>query len=732
MDMSAFSDDNFNARDWINTTFRSPEVKENRDVFASSLVMKLQLYVQQVNSSLEETSQQVLQSLPRVMRDTDILQQEALMLREKMKTVREEMSKVQSDTGESLATLEHIDQLKTRLQKAKQALHEADNWSLLAADLEEVFESGDIESMSSRLTKMQQSLGALTSVPDYEERRLQLEGLKNRLEAIASPRLVQAFTSGSIDQSRVYVRIFVNMDRLSQLLKYYHKCQKGILLQQWRTIVDIEQDEGVVHLLKSCYEMFLAAWNDQVKWCSQVFTSIPPPSILVDLFSDTLASLEPSLNSCFDGPLKEEADPLSLLLELSQCTQQFVANLQATIESSSQGKYSVPDEKILTLARSVYHTWIPYVKQYSKLESENLKKQMSSNIVPQEDLAETVQSLGLSVTSAVGTMTDAQKRCFQLSHGCAFIGLLKAIKSYFNNYLEQFQTALKRLDKQKGNGEDWNMFQMCLSLLQGVGQLLSEVRHLDKELLQSLLNSTKTLPDEKSSPFTNFRLLLLDETGRKEFDLLLKSFQEGQEEYVLKSVLGAIEKLCGDVHRTTFAVILAPITVQLNLVQSAPAWCASVAKSPVTLTLDLPDYSFAPQEYITQIGQYLMTLPQHLEPFLLRDNPALTLALSVAVSEEAGGSADLLLAGVARTTCLTYCDRILGISQLTSSACKQLATDIDYLGNVLEDLGLGLSDQLSQLSNLLRIPADEYQSQSSGCQPKLVAAVRQMREITTS
>lgn len=731
MDMSAFSDDNFNAKDWINTTFRSPEVKENQDAFVSSLVMKLQLYVQQVNSALEETSQQVLQSLPRVMRDTDILQQEALMLREKMKTVREEMTKVQSDTGESLATLEHIDQLKTRLQRAKQALHEADNWSLLAADLEEVFESGDIESMSSRLTKMQQSLGALTSVPDYEERRLQLEGLKNRLEAIASPRLVQAFTSGSIDQSRVYVRIFVNMDRLSQLLKYYHKCQKGILLQQWRAIVDVEQDEGVVHLLKSCYEMFLAAWNDQVKWCSQVFTSVPPPSILVDLFADTLASLEPSLNSCFDGPLKEETDPLSLLLELSQCTQHFGTNLQAAIESSCQGKYSVSDEKLLALAQAVYHSWIPYVKQYSKLESENLKKQMSSSLLSQDDLAESVQSLGLSVTSAVGTMTDAQKRCMQFSHGCAYIGLLKAIKSYFSSYLEQFQNALKRLDKQKGNGEDWNMFQMCLSLLQGVGQLLSEVRHLDKELLQSLLNTTKTLPDEKCSPFTNFRLLLLDDTGRKEFDLLLKSFQEGGQEYVLKSVLGAIEKLCGDVHRTTFAVILAPITVQLNLVQSAPAWCAST-KTPATLTLDLPDYSFAPQEYITQIGQYLMTLPQHLEPFLLRDNPALTLALSVAVSDGVGGSADLLLAGVARTTCLTYCDRILGISQLNSSACKQLATDIDYLGNVLEDLGLGLSDQLSQLSALLRIPAEEYQSQSSGCQPKLVAAVRQMREITTS
>ena len=732
MDMSAFSDDNFNAKEWINNTFKSPEVKENKDAFISSLVMKLQLYVQQVNTALEETSQQVLQSLPRVMRDTEVLQQEALVLREKMKTVRDEMSKVQSDTGESLATLEHIDQLKTRLEKAKQALHEADNWSLLAADLEEVFESGDIESMSSRLTKMQLSLGALLSVPDYEDRRLQLEGLKNRLEAIASPRLVQAFTSGSVDQSRIYVRIFVDMDRLPQLLKYYHKCRKGILLQRWRALVEVEQDEGIVHLLKSCYDMFLSAWNEQVKWCGQVFTSVPPTSILIDLYADTLASLDPTLNTCIDTSLKEESDPLTLLLELSQCTQQFVSNLEAAIDASSINKYSVSDDKMLSLAQSVYHPWVPYVKQYSKLETVNLKKQINPNLISQEDLAETVQTLGQSVTSTVGTVIDAQKRCLQLSHGCAFIGLLKAIKSYISTYLEQFQTVLKRLDKKKGNGEDWNMFQMCLTLLQSVGQLLNEVRHVDKELFLNLSNTIKLSTNEKCSPFSNYRMLLLDEVSRKDFDLLCKSIQEGTDEIVLKAVLSAIEKLCGDVHRTTFAVILAPITVQLDLVQSAPAWCSSGNKTPTVLTLDLPDYSFAPQEYITQIGQYLMTLPQHLEPFLLRDNPALTLALSVAVSDGVGGSADLLLAGVARATCVTYCDRILGIAQLSASACKQLATDIDYLGNVLEDLGLSLSDQLSQLSTLLRIPADDYQAQSSGCLPKLVAAVRQMREITTS
>lgn len=41
-------------------------------VVVSSLVSKLQLYVQQVNSALEETSQNVLASMPRIMTDAQV------------------------------------------------------------------------------------------------------------------------------------------------------------------------------------------------------------------------------------------------------------------------------------------------------------------------------------------------------------------------------------------------------------------------------------------------------------------------------------------------------------------------------------------------------------------------------------------------------------------------------------------------------------------------------------
>ena len=96
-----------------------------------SLVMKLQLYVQQVNTALEETSQQVFLSLPKIMRDTKNLQQEALMLQEEMSMVKEEIAKIEGDTGNSISTIERLDRVKTQLEVAKQGLHESDNWSIL-------------------------------------------------------------------------------------------------------------------------------------------------------------------------------------------------------------------------------------------------------------------------------------------------------------------------------------------------------------------------------------------------------------------------------------------------------------------------------------------------------------------------------------------------------------------------------------------------------------------------
>ncbi|XP_046996397.1 conserved oligomeric Golgi complex subunit 7 isoform X1 [Schistocerca americana] len=739
MDISAFSEDNFDVKEWINKTFRRAEAQENRDAFASSLVMKLQLYVQQVNSALEDTSQQILQSLPRIMRDTEILQQEAMLLGEKMNAVKKDIEKVEQDTGQSMATLEHIDHLKTQLQAAKQALHEADNWTILATDMEEAFESGDMERIASKLVSMQQSLAVLANVPDYEDRKLQLEGLKNRLEALTSPQLVQAFTSSSVDQSLIYVQIFTSIGRLPQLLKYYHKCQRGALLHQWASLVEAE-DGGVHEWLRQLYDSLLSGWHERLRWCSQVFGAGPARSTLLALFADVLANLEPSPNLCIDAALKQRppSDQLSFLLSLKQLTSHFANNLHSVTDAPAvKADDSSEAELILSLAQAVYLPYVTYVAKYSTFEQQTLSPQLSAIESNKQDLMDTIQELGQSIPRVVSIISEANKRCLQFTEGCGYCGFIKAIQAFLGDYLDRYRAALKRLDQQKGDHEHWNMFQMCLTLLQNVGELLSQVKQMGADLVRSIQDTSQKLQAQNTSPFMQYKQLLLSPDGVKELDNLVVSIQEGGEISIVEPLISSLNKLCSDVHHTTFQVIFEPISSQLEHVQKAPAWSSGSAPS---VAADLPDFSFTPQEYITQIGQYLMTLPQHLEPFLLRDNPSLTLALRVADSEyqamsenSEAGVADALLGIIARGTCQMYCENILGICELSTSGCRQLATDIDYLGNVLEDLGLALSEHLTQMSSLLRLSPDEYQTRSSGCAaPRLVAAVRQMRNITSS
>ena len=58
----------------------------------------------------------------------------------------------------------------------------------------------DLALISSKLTSMQSSLAMLVDTPDYSEKCVHLEALKNRLEALASPQIVATFNSQSLGE----------------------------------------------------------------------------------------------------------------------------------------------------------------------------------------------------------------------------------------------------------------------------------------------------------------------------------------------------------------------------------------------------------------------------------------------------------------------------------------------------------------------------------------------------
>ena len=93
----------------------------------------------------------------------------------------------------------------------------------MLAEIEDDLDGGDLELVTKKLSAIQSSLKILTHAPDYEERVLHVEGLKNRLEAMSSPHLVQAFNNNDLAKAQFFVKVFGDMERSSQLLKYYRK-----------------------------------------------------------------------------------------------------------------------------------------------------------------------------------------------------------------------------------------------------------------------------------------------------------------------------------------------------------------------------------------------------------------------------------------------------------------------------------------------------------------------------
>lgn len=755
MDLSAFSNDNFDAKEWINSTFQLPEAKENKETYSSTLVMKLQLFIQEVNNALEVTSQQVMQVIPRIVRELDAMREEALLLKEQMKTVKEDVMKVEHDSTKSMKTLLLIDSVKSRMQEATKSLKEADNWSTLSADVEDVFQTGDINAIAARLIGMQNSLEILVHVPNYAERFQRLENLKNRLEAMLSPQLIAAFNSKSLELSQMYVKIFLDIKRLPQLQKYYHNCQKNQLLEQWRLIVESDPEETFSDWISNFHDILLSTWHSQMSWCSQVFLDLPTVQILCELIVDVLSSLDPSLSFCIEIAFREHSCPLLYLIDLKQTVDRFAKSLEVAIQSISPDQ--LKSDNVATLAQSLYASYRPFIDEYSILEENLLLSNLCSLSVISEEVMDAVHHLGDSVSKVLYLCQEAENRCQQLTHGCGYPGLVIAIKMLYRQYAEQHRMVLnelksikKRQDQSKIDDNDWTLFQHSLHVLQITGEVLLQLDNLESSLINNIKETAQklgynieiganrleqsVLVEKKSSnPFHAYDELLLSPAKKRELKKLFLKLCDADDFKVLDDSFKIFRSLCAEIGKLVFDIVFDKIWVHIQDIPTLQVW--STENPTGVLMSDLPAFSFSPQEYITQIGQYIMTLPQHIEPFVLQDNPALVTALKheqlpyTKPNDCVDHVADYLLSCIARGTLQIYFEAILKIPQLTSYANNQLITDIGYLCDVLDDLGLSPSENLCNLLLLLKASSQDYSKTAQGKPEYLVKTIKVMRKL---
>ncbi|XP_005188405.1 conserved oligomeric Golgi complex subunit 7 [Musca domestica] len=750
MDISALSEDKFDAVDWINENFKKyseDNKSNNRNLdaddkvaieFINSYVSKLQLYVQQVNYAVEESSQQLVANLPKIVKDVKSLHADVRSLQGRMLEMRQEVAAVQEETGECMATLEKLNSKQIKLQTAKESLQESDGWGNLLSQLEDSFEKNDLKSVCDKISALQKSLAAQEQLPGHEERKSQVEDFKNRLEALASPSLVQCFAEGNVEQSQRYVNIFAAIQRKPQLLQYYSTVQKTALQQQWKQTLEIQATETAgqqQHFLNLFYDQLLENCQKQVKWCSQVFggdeDAMQQP---LRMLAELLPALQPSRDNHILQLLKTCNERLDLLQQFAQANHSFVLQLNAYLEQSS---IQLSDDLKQQLAHAIYEYFHKFIQQYPRLEETHLSTQVDRVLVSQSHASDAVRHLKDSTSKLFDWLHEALQRCSNITNDLALCKLINLLGGIFKRLLEQFSKTQRQLtlnigsnSNQTNSDSNWSMLQYTLALLECLADYHQKLQKFEKTLQERLTQLKIKLEENQRKNLNIYQTFDSGERHR-----LLKSIEDLQQKRlednattgIFANIYESLKTFFSETHDITLNILLQPLESHLAEIQPP----AQLQQGHMQ---DMPAFSFAPQESITQIGQYLLTLPQHLEPLLLSPSTLLKQALEMCHIKYAQAipSADILLSLVVAQCCVLYQSQILQIKSLSNASSKQLAVDIEYLSSVVEELGLSLTTSLTQILTLLKASPENYLSLSAGCEPRLVTAIRQMRNIIST
>lgn len=476
-----------------------------------------------------------------------------------------------------------------------------------------------------KLKALQKSLIAQIGLPGQSERESQIEGFKNRLEALASTAVVQCFTNGDIEQSKYYVQIFTNMNRLPQLIQYYLTVQKRILQQQWSETVELSQNSSSTSFLREFYDNLFQYYQKQQKWCSGVFG--PTQSFTpIAVFTELLPNLQPSRENTVISCLKRNDDKLTTLQDISTANIYFGRLFIDTFENSAE---KIDFQLVKSFSSAIFDYFNTFIGQTASFEQQWLSSHLSELNLIHSTATESVRAIGNATGKIFGWIDETLKRCQVITQNCGLPAIVivlnvgkKKIKTNFKvsifeekiltdfnllqdflkSVLEKFRKAQQQLHASQGMEHDWNLLQTCISLLEHIGDFRLKLSEFEQRIVQSVQEKKKEIDEGGlsiayicSTYKTSGKRELNDFKKLVDNSQILSSFD--QRGGIFSSVFDSIKPICEYVHDTTLAAIFTPIENQLK---------AASFENDENMELngnDLPDYSFAPQEFITVIGQ---------------------------------------------------------------------------------------------------------------------------------
>jgi hypothetical protein len=411
---------------------------------------------------------------------------------------------VEESTSSSMYTLMELDGIKSRMQQTADALQEADNWTSLSADVEQVLASDNIQAIADKLIGMQKSLAVLHDIPDYQDRYQKLESVKNKLESKISPKLISAFNTHSLSEAKLYSQIFTDIERKDQLQRYYTHAHKTKLAKLWQTVQVENAEKSMTQWLPIFLDDLIATWHAEVKWCSQVMSD--PCDNVGSMLAETFMGLQPPFHQCIANCVETDSLQLTPLIMLRQAIVRFGHGLEHGLVTQGL-QTQAGDEEMHSLARAIHSPFSEFQLTYANLEQDHLLAELGSISLEAQGLMDTVSLISDSIPKLYHLANSAVENCFAFTDGLGFAGLLSALESFFGSYLSRLDVVMLELKSicllelptgdqpviPSGHGEDWGQAQNAFGLLQCCGHLLQKFVSFQSNLSSSILSNAPNL-----------------------------------------------------------------------------------------------------------------------------------------------------------------------------------------------------------------------------------------------
>ncbi|CAI2178768.1 369_t:CDS:2 [Funneliformis geosporum] len=872
IDFSGFLTKEFNVKSWINealsvaTSSSSNSMVKHRESellelenHTSTLVEKLQFLNQEISNRLERTVEDITKSMPRIITDLQVMQDDATKLKSGVILVKSQLNNVEEDTGKALDRLKYLDLVKTRMEASRNVLKEAENWSNLEQEASNIFASQDYQKASVRLMEAEKSLVIFQNTPEYEERRKLLTELQNQLEATISPQLVNALSQHDIGACQKFYQIFSQIGRKKDFCNYYYGSRKAPLVKMWQyaLLTDIppsvpgnaeniigtggsgsfnneqtsptspksptpkhfqqkfqlQVPKKFVEFLQEFYDELFIILNQEHTWCGNVFPDTN--ETLMSLIENIFNSLKPPLSARLAGLVESyNEDCLPEIVDTWVVSENFGRkmekvlfnpiqissgmslnasgsvggkknNVSSLADASINGK-SLSRVNLITWGNVVFEPFSEYQHDYSEYEKNYLIMLLKNTITEKRK----TESLDLAkvMSETIGEIfmmaESGLNRCMTLTYGFGGIGLIEVLNFFFTSFIKEYQILLDQLrldsgldgsfggkdvlsgtsavnkggdnsnndffdfDQDKLQQEDWSNFHIGLKLLatcRTTSEKLSEFEEKVKNNLATVkdliihdsLNEDLEWYERRSSVASSLEGQSKRSTFTGSQSSLLLLRQSPLNSYNLNEFLTNIET----------KHILSPSQDTLQIYQ---IWKFGIALQP--------------SEYITRIGEHLLTLPQQFEVYaddkslefsinslpysdekpiqekdiydLIEDKKKGSIVKEKGNPEEIETSITIVgesstvkeevfmtqsedeeisteeithawIISLARGTMHAICEKVLMIPQLSTHGTQQLLTDLGYLTNVLSTLDIPPIRELHKIVKVLEMDEDQ-------------------------